>query len=58
MVMYLRYLYNGHHNKANYRVTYEKLKKLGYTPLVAEYYRWKKENHELYQQNLQQKKKD
>ena len=56
MVMYLRYLYSGHHNKTNYRVTYEKLKKLGYTPLVAEYYRWKKENHELYLQNLQQKK--
>ena len=51
MVMYLRYLYNGRHNKANYRITYEQLKKLGYTPLVAEYYNWKKENHELYLQN-------
>ncbi|MBP5279493.1 MAG: hypothetical protein J6Z03_03335, partial [Erysipelotrichaceae bacterium] len=51
MVMYLRYLYNGRHNKANYKITYEQLKKLGYTPLVAEYYNWKKENHELYLQN-------
>lgn len=51
MLMYLRYLYSGRHNKGNYKVTYEELKKLGYTPLVAEYYRWKKENHDLYIQN-------
>ena len=56
MVMYLRYLYSGHHNKTNYRITYEQLKKLGYTPLVAEYYNWKKENHELYLQNLNNEK--
>ena len=57
MVMYLRYLYNGRHNKANYRITYEQLKKLGYTPLKAEYYNWKKENQELYMQNLQHNEK-
>ena len=51
MLMYLRYLNSGRHNKGNYKVTYDRLKKLGYTPLVAEYYRWKKENHELYIQN-------
>lgn len=56
MVMYLRYLYSGHHNKTNYKITYEQLKKLGYTPLVAEYYNWKKENHELYLQNKNNKK--
>ncbi len=51
MIMYLRYLYSGRHSKSNYKVSYEELKRLGYTPLVAEYYRWKKENHELYMQN-------
>ncbi len=51
MIMYLRYLYSGRHSKSNYKVSYEELKRLGYTPLVAEYYRWKKENHELYIQN-------
>ena len=47
MVQYLRYLYSGRHYKGNYRITYEHLKKLGYTPLVAEYYRWKEENKAL-----------
>ena len=47
MVMYLRYLYSGRHTKANYRITYDHLKQLGYTPLVAEYYRWKEENRKL-----------
>ncbi len=51
MLMYLRYLNSGRHNKGNYKVTYDRLKKLGYTPLVAEYYRWKKENHDLDIQN-------
>ena len=51
MLKYLRYLYSGHHSKKNYRVSYEQLKKLGYTPLVAEYYNWKKENRMLYLQN-------
>ncbi len=55
MVMYLRYLNSGRHNKGNYKVAYEELRKLGYTPLVAEYYRWKKENHELYLQNQKNK---
>ena len=44
MQQYLRYLYSGRHYKGNYRVSYEELKKLGYTPLAAEYYNWKKEN--------------
>ena len=47
MVQYLRYLYSGRHYKGNYRISYEHLKKLGYTPLVAEYYRWKEENKAL-----------
>ena len=47
MVMYLRYLYSGRHTKSNYRITYDHLKQLGYTPLVAEYYRWKEENRKL-----------
>ena len=44
---YLRYLYSGRHYKGNYAIRYETLKKLGYTPLKAEYYRWKKENEKL-----------
>ena len=44
MLEYLRYLYTGKHTKKNYRITYEHLKQLGYTPLTAEYYRWKKES--------------
>ena len=51
MVQYLRYLSSGRHYKGNYRVTYEQLKKLGYTPVTAEYYRWKEENRELDRQN-------
>ncbi|MBQ1505378.1 MAG: hypothetical protein IIZ48_01255, partial [Erysipelotrichales bacterium] len=51
MVQYLRYLSSGRHYKGNYRITYEQLKKLGYTPLTAEYYRWKEENRELDRQN-------
>ncbi|MBR5340837.1 MAG: group II intron reverse transcriptase domain-containing protein [Erysipelotrichaceae bacterium] len=47
MVSYLRYLYSGRHYKGNYRITYEHLKKLGYTPLVAEYYNWRKDNEIL-----------
>lgn len=47
MQQYLRYLYSGRHTKANYRITYEHLKKLGYTPLVAEYYQWRKDNERL-----------
>ncbi len=37
----IRFLSTGKHNKANYRVDYEKLKKLGYKSLVNEYYKFK-----------------
>lgn len=47
MLEYLRYLYSGRHYKGNYKIRYETLKKLGYTPLKAEYYHWKKENEKL-----------
>ena len=40
--MNLRYLASGKHNKANYRVRYEKLKSLGYKSLVHEYYIFRK----------------
>ena len=53
MVMYLRYLSTGRHTRSNYRITYEHLKKLGYTPLVHEYYTWKKENRILDEQYRQ-----
>ena len=42
MVQYLRYLYSGRHYKGNYAITYDHLKRLGYTSLVNEYYNWKK----------------
>ncbi len=51
MLKYLRYLYSGRHYKGNYKVTYEQLKNLGYTPLVAEYYNWQEENNRLLRQN-------
>lgn len=51
MQMYLRYLYSGRHYKGNYEVTYQQLKKLGYTPLVSEYYNWKQDNAELNRKN-------
>ena len=35
----LRYLATGRHNKANYRLRYDKMKALGYRSLVHEYYR-------------------
>lgn len=47
MQQYLRYLSSGRHYKGNYRISYNSLKKLGYTPLVAEYYRWQEENRAL-----------
>ena len=50
MVRYLRYLKTGKHNNSNYEVSYEELKKLGYTPLVSEYYNWKEDNRKLNQQ--------
>ena len=51
MQQYLRYLYSGRHYKGNYAVSYEDLKKLGYTPLTAEYYNWRRENELLERQN-------
>ena len=47
MIKYLRYLATGRHYKGNYRVPYDKLRKLGFTPLVAEYYNWKAESAKL-----------
>ena len=38
----LRFLATGKHGKANYRVTYEQLKALGYKSLVHEYWEFKK----------------
>ena len=52
MLEYLRYLYSGRHYKGNYSVRYETLKKLGYTPLKAEYYKWKKENETFNRQTI------
>ena len=37
----IRFLNTGKHNKANYKVNYEKLKSLGYRSLVNEYYKFK-----------------
>lgn len=37
----LRYIATGRYNKKNYNIRYEDLKKLGYKPLVAEYYNFK-----------------
>lgn len=39
MLQYIRYLLNGKHNKGNYKITYEKIKELGYHSLVNVYYR-------------------
>ena len=36
----LRYIKTGKHNKKNYNLKYEELKKLGYKPLVSEYYKF------------------
>jgi hypothetical protein len=52
MVQYLRYLKTGRHYKGNYEISYDYLKKLGYTSLVNEYYTWKKENEELKKSGL------
>ena len=43
MLMYLRFLSTGRHTKRNYSVRYDALKRLGYTPLAAEYHRWRAE---------------
>lgn len=36
----LRYIKTGKHNKKNYNFKYEELKKMGYKPLVSEYYKF------------------
>ncbi|MBR0137644.1 MAG: group II intron reverse transcriptase domain-containing protein [Erysipelotrichaceae bacterium] len=54
MLEYLRFLKTGRFNKSNYRTSYEDIKKLGYTPLVAEFYNWKQENRMLDEQNRKQ----
>ena len=38
----IRYIATGRHSKSNYRITYEKIKSLGYRNLVNSYYRFKK----------------
>lgn len=43
LIQYVRYLYSGRHYKGNYRVTYEKIKALGFRSLVHEYYKGKEE---------------
>ena len=37
----IRFLSTGKHNKANFRIDYERLKELGYKSLVNEYYKFK-----------------
>ena len=37
----IRFLSTGKHNKANFRIDYDKLKELGYRSLVNEYYKFK-----------------
>lgn len=39
LIQYIRYLYSGRHYKGNYRVTYEKIKELGFRSLVNEFYK-------------------
>ncbi len=51
LVRYLRYLYSGRQYKGNYKVTYEHLKELGYTSLVNEFYRWRRDNRKLDEEN-------
>lgn len=38
MQQYIRYCVTGKHNKGNYKITYEQMKKWGYRNLVHEYY--------------------
>ena len=51
MQQYLRFF-------CNYRIRYQDLKKLGYTPLVHEYYVWKEENRMLEEQYRKQKEQE
>ncbi|MBR0138993.1 MAG: hypothetical protein IJM17_01750, partial [Firmicutes bacterium] len=46
LVSNLRWLYSGRQAKANYEVSYAKLKELGFRSLVNEYYKFKKEERE------------
>ena len=50
MLEYLRYLYSGRHCKGNFAVSYQDLKKLGYTSLVHEFHTWRKEEERLRKQ--------
>ena len=47
LAYYLRYLKTGRHTKANWRVTHEDLKRLGYTSLVREYHQFRKDGARL-----------
>ena len=51
LIRYLRYLSSGRQYKGNYRITYEHLKELGYTSLVNEFYRWRRDNRKLDEEN-------
>ena len=42
MQQYLRYIKTGKFCKKNYNLNYEELKKIGYRPLVSEYYKFRK----------------
>lgn len=44
----IRFLSTGKHNKSNYKVDYEQLKKLGYRSLVNEYYKFKDSARETF----------
>lgn len=46
---YIRYLYSGRHYKGNYRITYDKIKSLGYRSLVNEYYKYLREAKQIRQ---------
>ena len=48
----LRYIATGRYNKKNYNIRYEDLKKLGYKPLVAEYYNFKNKKRNGWQTGL------
>lgn len=41
-MQYIRFLNSGRHYKGNYKISYEKMKELGYRSLVYEYYKYKK----------------